>query len=213
MIINHLYQFCFFAIPRTASKAVSSVLLDHFQSEEIMRMHTSYDEFKAQAKPLEHDYFTFTIIRNPLDSLVSAYHKMKSDHNNRFSRGTFRDGRPVAPRSLKAYRFIKEEEASFADYFLRFHQEPFRRPRHEATARKVDRCLRFENLQADFNDTLRMIGLEPFIIPVSNTTAGKHKNFISYYTHDIIPQAVAVTRDIMREWGYAYPKEWQQYLQ
>jgi hypothetical protein len=212
MIINHQHQFCFFAIPRTASKAVSAVLIAHCQSEEIMRMHTSYDEFQAQAKPSEREYFSFTIIRNPLDSLVSAYHKIKSDHNSRFSRGTYKDGRPLTPRAISAYRFIKEKEASFVDYFLKFHQEPFRRPRHEATARKVDRCLRFENLQDDFNDTLQMIGLEPRIIPVRNTTAGKHKDFVSYYTPEIIPQAITVTRDIMNSWGYVYPKKWQVFL-
>jgi hypothetical protein len=212
MIINHQHQFCFFAIPRTASKAVSAVLIEHYHSEEILRMHTSYDEFQSQAKSSEREYFSFTIIRNPLDSLVSAYHKIKSDHNNRFSRGTYKDGRQLAPRALKAYRFIKERDASFAEYFLEFHQEPFRRPRHEATAQQVDRCLKFENLQDDFNDTMQTIGLEPLVIPIYNTTAGKRKDFASYYTPEIIPQAITVTQDIMSNWGYAYPQGWHTFL-
>lgn len=208
MIINHQYQFCFFAIPRTASKAVSAVLKEKFDSDEILKMHTSYEEFMNQASKAEQQYFTFTIIRNPLDSIVSAYHKIKSDHNKRFSRGAYKDGRPIAKRAIEAYRFIAERDASFADYFAVFHQDEFRRPRHETTVQKVDYCLRFENLQEDFNATMNKIGLPSAKIPVYNATKGKSSEFLSYYNPAIIPQAIRVTATIMAEWGYSYPEHW-----
>lgn len=209
MIINHQYGFCFFAIPRTASKALSQALIDQLGSEEILRMHTSYEEFFAQANRKEKRYFTFTTIRNPLDSIVSAYFKKKNNHNGRFSRGTFKDGRPIGKRAMEEYRFIVEHEADFAAYFKHFYTQEYRIPRHEATAKKVDCLLRFEHLADDVQQLCQSQDWPMVAVPLKNKTAGKADDFLQYYTPKVIAQAKKVVGPLMMDWGYDFPKEWK----
>lgn len=210
MVINHQYRFCYFAIPRTGSQATTKVLIDEFGSQEIMRMHTSYDEFQEQASDDEKEYYTFCAVRNPLDSLVSAYFKKKTDHRGRFSRGTFlRTGRPVAELALEKYRFITEQQATFAEYFKKFHTTPYRLPRHESTVRQVDFVMKFEELEDDFAKFLKHFNLPLRSIPKVNKTKQRSADFLSYYTPEIIPQAMEVMKDIMANHGYSFPAEWK----
>ncbi|PHI20312.1 hypothetical protein CEQ90_08995 [Lewinellaceae bacterium SD302] len=203
MIINHAYQFCFFAIPRTASKAISKLLVEEMGSKEIHKMHTSYGEFRQLATPKEKDYFTFATIRNPMDSVVSAYFKKKNDHNGRFSRGTFKGGRPIGAKAMAEYRFIVENDADFSTYFLEFYREPYRIPRHEETARSVQTILRYESLDADFATLAAKKWNRPDLkIPVFNQTAGKSRNFLDYYTPEALERAHFVFGRLMGEWGY-----------
>ena len=208
MIINHQYRFCFFAIPRTASKALSQALIDQLGSEEILRMHASYPEFMEQASAKERRYFTFTTVRNPLDSIVSAYFKKKNDHNGRFSRGTFKEGRPIGKRAMTEYRFIVDNDADFATYFAHFYQEEYRIPRHEKTASKVDHILKFERLAEDVQQLCTQQDWPPVSIPLKNKTEGKTASFLDYYTPQIIPQAKRVVGPLMSDWGYDFPAEW-----
>ena len=209
MIINHLHRFCYFAIPRTASKAISKVLLEKFSSESILRMHSSYQEFQNSARQEELSYFTFTSIRNPLDSVVSAYFKKKMDHNGRFSRGTFkRTGIPIGERAMEEYRFITANDASFQEYFKVFYTKPYTVPRHENTVKKVDAIIRYEHLNEDFASVTEKLGLSFYPIQRVNKTAGKSKDFLQFYTPDIIPQAIEIFTPLMKSWGYNFPKGW-----
>jgi hypothetical protein len=209
MIINHQYRFCYFAIPRTASKAISKVLIDKLGSESILRMHSGYREYLAVASPTESEYFSFASVRNPLDSVVSAYFKKKSDHNGRFSRGTFKKtGKPIGTRAMEEYRFIKETDASFQEYFQQFYTDTYTVPRHEETIEKVDALIRYEHLNEDFAQVMDRLGLPFFEIPLINKTNDKPKDFLSFYSPEIIPRAIKVFTPIMEKWGYSFPEAW-----
>ena len=204
MIINHKNQFCFFAIPRTASKAISKALIENIGSAERLRMHSSYDEFMAIASAKETNYFTFATVRNPMDSIVSAYFKKKNDHKGRFSRGTFQGtGRPVGEKAMKEYRFITENDADFATYFKEFYQEVYSIPKHEATIEKVDAIIRYEYLREDFTAVLKKLNLPDITIPLTNKTQEKEKHFMEYYSGNIFSQAQRVLGPLMKKWGYA----------
>lgn len=211
MIINHEYKFCFFAIPRTASKALSKALVEQLGSEDILKMHISYEEFMEQASTEEKKYFTFTIIRNPLDSLVSAYFKKKNDHNGRFSRGAFKNGRPIGKRAMDEYNFITQEQATFSTYFKKFHQERYAIPRHEGTVKKVDHILRFEHLQADVAQLCAEKGWPALEIPVFNSTKEREKDFLQYYEPEVISLAIKNVGPLMERWGYEIPETWLDY--
>lgn len=208
MIINDTHKFCFFAIPRTASKAVSHVLVNELDSRQSLRMHASYEEFAQVASPDELSYFKFTTIRNPMDSVVSAYFKKKHDHNGRFSRGTFGKGQPISPKALEQYRFIAETDSPFSEFFKHFYTQPYRRPRLEKTAENCDFVMKFENLEADFQKVLEKLNLPHTPIPVINKTDGKKDDYLQYYTDDVIPLAKDIFGDLMTEWGYEFPKSW-----
>jgi len=209
MIINHQHQFCFFAIPRTASTAISKVLKEQLGSERILKMHNSYSEFMEQASEAEKQYFKFASIRNPMDSVVSAYFKKKTDHNGRFSRGAFKNGNPISEKALEEFAFIKETNASFEDYFQRFHQEPYHRHRHEETIRNMDAIIHFEHLNEDFKKVMDQLNLPFHPVPQVNSTSARDRDFLQFYTPKIIPQAIEVFSEVMGDWGYTFPEEWE----
>jgi hypothetical protein len=69
--------------------------------------------------------------------------------------------------------------------------------------------IRFEHLQADFAEVLRRLWIEQKRpLPRVNKTDAKTVDFLSYYTPDIIEQAVQVFGPYMEEWGYELPPEW-----
>jgi hypothetical protein len=208
MIISHEHRFCYFALPRTGSKAVSKALSDGGYGKQVTPMHQSYEEFMETAQAAESQYFTFCTVRNPLDSAVSAFFKKKNDHNGRFSRGTFSNGRPISPSNLEEYRFIRDNNADFASYFEQFHCRQYSRPRHEETVKRVDRVLRYENLSDDFLSVLDSLKLPPVSLPVYNVTTGKDADFLTYYPEHIRSRAKKVFGRLMANWGYDFPVGW-----
>jgi len=209
MIISHAHRFCFFAIPRTGSSAIKLALLEAGIGQEIKPRHISYTEFMSTASPEVKNYYTFTSVRHPLDSVVSAYFKRKNDHNGRFSRGTFKNRRPIANNQLEAFRFIRDTGADFPTYFEHFHCTPYRKPRHQATVTSVNRILRFESLQEDFSKVMKELDLPEIILPRYNSTAGRVSGYQSYYPPRIQHQAKEMFGDIMDAWGYNFPTDWE----
>lgn len=208
MIINHQYQFCFFAVPRTASTAISEVLKEKYGGLRILKRHNSYQEFIDQAEDHEKGYFKFASVRNPMDSVVSAYFKKKADHNGRFSRGTYHDGRPIGKQSMEEYTFITTENASFQDYFIKFYTEPYERKRHEHTIEQMDAIIRFEYLNEDFKKVMKQLNLPFYPIPVINSTSNRSRDFLQFYSPEIRERAIQVFSPIMKKWGYTFPADW-----
>ena len=106
------------------------------------------------------------------------------------------------------YRFIKRTEADFATYFRRFYHIPYN-TWSDMSHRDFNYVIRFEHLQADFARVLELIGLEQKRpLPHVNRTGGKERDYLAYYTPDIIPRARRVFGPYMEQWGYGFPPEW-----
>lgn len=208
MIISHTHKYCFFAIPRTGSQALSQHLLDNYAGLYIPPMHQSYLEFNQSSDYSFEEYTSFTIVRNPLDSLVSSYFKMRNDHNGRFSRGYFKNGRPISETKLKEFDFIQSNDASYSEYFLRFITDVYWLPRHISTAKCVDHVLKYEHLERDFNSLCAALDLNYKPIPIINPTQGRKSNWTEYYTIEARERAKKVCLPIMKEWSYDFPQDW-----
>lgn len=186
------------------------MLVEELGSEEVYQMHLGYEDFLKIASEEEKGYYKFASIRNPLDSVVSAYFKKRADHNGRFSRGTFKKGKPIAPAALAEYDFIVNQGADFPTYFKEFFKDPYHRPKHEATVRNMNALIRFENLQADFNEIMDQLALPQLEIPIFNKTAERRPDFLTYYTPEIKDQAIRCFSPIMADWGYDFPPQWKE---
>jgi hypothetical protein len=208
MIISHHFKYCFFAIPRTGSQALSRHLIDNYKGIRMGRMHAGFEEFHRDTHNTFKDYFSFTIIRHPLDSIVSAYFKKKTDHNQRFSRGVFRNGRRIGRRSMEEYRFIKEHDASFSDYFLHFFTEPLEWPRHTNTKSSVDMVLRFETIEPDFQAVCKKLHMPNLTIPKINKTSSRSSDWRKYYDQEARQRAKQAVAPLMQIWGYDFPQDW-----
>lgn len=137
---------------------------------------------------------TFTTVRNPFDSLVSAYVKKRDTVPGKSWAGNHpvTRARVAAAAALPFPAFIEEQYGG-------------RKPRH-LYAHQLDGAdvvMRFEQLQADFDGVLDRLGIAHVHIPVSNTTS-RDADYRSYYT----PRAREIVADVfapdLERFGYEF---------
>lgn len=210
MIISHEHRYLFVELPRTGSTAVRRELRELYDGVPILHKHATYLEFERQASDDEKRYFVFSGIRNPLDSVVSRYFKLRTDQRGRFS-DTRRQNNA---RSLNAwmdrrlYRFLERTDADFSTYFLRFYRFPYDTWASLSHA-NFDYLIRFEHLADDFETALRRIGLEPVRrLPQLNSTAARSRAFADYYSPRARQRAKRIMGPYMERWGYDFPEDW-----
>src|SRR3989344_4669838 len=143
MIISHKHKYIFIELDRTASSAIAKELCENYEGTPILWKHARYCDFLRIAKPKEKRYFVFSGIRNPLDVLVSIYFRYKSDHSQLFSK----QKKGVTKYNLIQYRFIKDNEADFTDFFKKFYANNIYNEWKTKGFGSFDYIYRFENLQ------------------------------------------------------------------
>lgn len=216
MIISHKHKYIFIELPLTASTAIAKELKELYEGEEIMYKHASYSKFLKQANEKEKKYFSFSGIRNPLDQAVSHYFKYLSDHKNKYSKPPKRKKgvgkiKYLIDQSIhqKKFKFISANNPSFEEFFLKFYNIPYSNwslVHHKA----MNAVIRFENLQEDFESTLKSIGIEPVrSLPRDNKTAQKEKSFWEYFeSKESKEKAAKIFGPYMTYWNYEFPKSW-----
>lgn len=209
MIISHKHKYLFVELPLTASTAISKELCDTYDGAPILRKHARYHEFLKIAKPDEKNYFVFSCIRNPLDTIASQYFKRKTNHKGNYTKMErwLGRGRHVRRHALEEFDFVKNTGADFPAFFKKFYKLPY--DNWSSLAHKeFDFVIRFENLQDDFAEVLELLGIEQKRpLPLVNKTSEK-QDFLAYYTPEIYEQARRVCGPFMKKWGYDFPPEW-----
>jgi hypothetical protein len=196
-------------MPVTASYALRGELCTYYGGESILHKHAVYSEFRQIASADEMSYFTFATVRNPLDVVVSRYCKLKSDH-----KGVFSD--PLAAQRLQVdyhdyikYKFIHDTNATFEMFFLKYYSHRPYGDMIDLESTNLDFVIRYERLQEDFAEVLRLLGLKQVrSIPVINKTLQKRDDWQEYYKPDLIPHAKRTFGPFMKKWGYHFPPSW-----
>ncbi len=203
MIISDEHKYVFVELPWTASTAISKELREHYGGRRVLRKHSSYREFLKYASPEQKKYFVFSGVRNPLDELVSVYVKYVTDHRANYTNNK----NWVTRRKKRRYEWVQENTPSFAQFFLRFYHLPLENW-SSLDHHHFDYVYRLENLQEDFAEILRRIGLQPMrSLPVVHRTEGKAAGQ-SYYKPETYKRARFVCGPLMERWGYEFPPEW-----
>ena len=118
MVISHKHRsFVSLELPHTASTSIRRELCEYYDGTTILLKHASYKTFLKTATDEEKNYFVFSCIRNPLDNAVSVFFKLKTDHRGRFANPKQNKKRRI--RAKRIYKFIQENNADFATYFLK----------------------------------------------------------------------------------------------
>lgn len=214
MIISAKHRYLFIELPLTGSTAVAKELVELYDGQNILRKHSTYDEFLRSPHCDGGKRCVIAGIRNPLDQAVSHYFKLKLDHNSKFSRQA--QGRNDGSlhshlfRRLRARQFnaVHNEDASFERFLVEFYPRPYSNW-SILSHKQFDAVLRFENLSRDFSEALRRVGIAPQRdLPIRNKT-GERGEWIDYYRSERIREhAKWVFAPFMAYWEYAFPSEW-----
>ena len=210
MIISHEHRYVYVEVPRTGSTAVAAELEAKYGGQQMLRKHATYRDFLAQATADEQGYFVFSGIRNPLDVAVTRYAHVKENGAGHFTTpGEVAKRNSIASRlERRVYSWTQRHDATFEQFLARWYLLPYD-TWTSLDHHRMDSIIRFEALAADFDATIRKIGLEPVRpLPVLNATPGRDRDFLSYYTPRAIRRATWVFGPYMEEWGYAFPEAW-----
>lgn len=209
MIISHRYRYVFVELPRTGSTAIRHELRELYDGEAILRKHATYEEFRRQASPAELEYFSFSAIRDPLDDVISRYHKLLTDHKDRFTDPRQRARQRPLNRLIddRMYRFLQREDADFPSFFMHFYVLPYD-TWASLSHDRLDYVMRFERLAEEFDTVLRKIGIEPVrALPVVNRTS-RPRGIAEFYPPETRGRARRVFGPYMQRWGYRFPDDW-----
>jgi len=209
VIINRRLKYLFVEPPFTGSTAIATELQKHYGGESIVWKHAKYTEFRAEFGNEANDYFVFASNRNPLDQAVSEFVKLRNNHRDNFTtpHKFLRNGGYITEEALEEFRWVRDNDADFHDYFARYKNKLFNNwylLGHERFAHVIE----FTNLAEEFDAVLRRIGIEPVRkLPKINPTEGK-KSFAEYYPRATWEQAFRCYGPFMRKWGFSFPVEW-----
>ncbi len=203
MIISDEHKYVFVELPQTATTAISQELRDHYGGRVVLRKHSNYRQFLKYASPEQKKYFVFSGVRNPLDEAVTSYIKYKQDHRGNYSRKMAW----VSRAKLRRFKYVTEKKATFPEFFFRFYRLPMENW-SSLDHNRFDFVYKLENIQEDFAELIRRIGLELVRpLPILHKTEDK-ESWHSYYTPETRRHARFVFGPLMEQWGYDFPPDW-----
>ena len=212
MIISHKYKFLFIGLPFSASSAITKELHVNYEGKPFLRKHSLYHEFEKVATKEEQKYFVFAVLRNPMEIAVTVYEKMKVNAKGNFTNPDLfkENGGHITKNHRLRFNYIKTNNASFQEYFIKFHTKPYDNL-SSITLDKCDFVIRYENISEDYLLALKKAGIDnPTPLPVANKTKGKKQDMSLYYTEDIRKQAIYVFGPFLARYNYSFPVEWGQ---
>lgn len=152
----------------------------------------------AQYRKQHPQILSFTVVRNPWDRLVSAYHFLAQG-------GLNPQDTADAERFVSPYRNFNEFVANaFTDNAIldQLHFRPQYQWISDESGLVVDFVGRFESLQQDISRFLELTGLPDYRLPHVNRA--EHKDYRQYYSGKSIEiVAAAYARDV-ELFGYSY---------
>lgn len=153
-MINKKYKFLFIHNKKCAGRSIKEGLLEAYKDDlgsfleegckspflvnDIQSSnHWSLSQYKYYLKDDLKDYFKFISVRNPWDKLVSLYYFLKAVENYNKTFGIFCNERRNLLKNLTLEKKIKTKDKIDIDFVIRF-----------------------ENLQEDFNQCMKMIDIK-----------------------------------------------------
>jgi len=211
MIISHKYKFLFIGLPFSASSAITKELYKEYEGKPYLRKHSLYHEFLKVATEEEKKYFIFSVLRNPMEIVVTVYEKMKANAKGNFTNPDLftENGGHINKKQRERFNFIHNNNASFQEYFKKFFNKPF----DNFSRLTIDNCdyvIRYENISEEYKTALVKAGIKnPKELPVANKTSGKKEDLNEYYTEDIQNLALFVFGPFLEKYEYDIPRNWK----
>lgn len=202
MVTSELYSYMgfddlraiFVHIPKCAGVSVARSIFGNLAGG-----HASLNEYVNTFEPkCISSYFKFTIVRNPWDRLVSAFHYLK--------RGAFdEESRDWARRELGQFSRFDE----FVEGWLNkdnIWKWPHFRPQYHYIVEKRNRVQMdfvglFENIDEDFRYITRRLGVD---CRLDEANRGKHDDYRNYYSEETMRIVARVYKTDIDLLGYTF---------
>ena len=211
MIVSYEHNFIFVHIFRTAGRSFTKALKQKGLEEipgQTHRHHTALEIKALVGDECWNESFTFAVIRNPWERLLSQY----LYHNQTIRQFKARHGQKptkVARRTQRNMRKFRNFDA-FIHWFA-MKEEVNEWTRHKLTQSEflfddsgeqlVDYIMRFENLEPDTRVLEEKLGFEidlPFI------NYQPHRHYSEYYTDETRDIVADVCRHEIEQFGYTW---------
>lgn len=193
MIISHNNRFVFVHIQKTAGKSLRRFLFDNFSDAEFYKGTHDFARvaFEELGKAWWSKSFSFAFVRNPWDRLVSWY-SMVHKRSHRLSE----EEKGTSGAYNKLWQYVHEHSSSFEEFVLNctaaiedhdgvksfwFNQLDYITDKNGKVI--VDFIGRYENLETDFREVARRLGVEKPALTHRNPS--KHAHYSRYYTPEI----------------------------
>jgi hypothetical protein len=184
-MLFHQYKSAFIHIPKTAGVSIRNTL-----DETLPHEHLPASEIKSRLGGKE--YTVFTVIRNPLDRMVSAYHYLKQYKPKIMPSTSFEEWVFYTKKNWGRLKLGPPE----ADHI-------YPTQTHWLNADLPIKILRFERLIEDWEELAHQINAPTKLLHIN---ASIHEQWIKYYTVDTIKIVIDLYQQDMERFDYSPPK-------
>lgn len=184
---RHVRPYVFIHINKTGGSSIEHALgvgLDHSTAAE------KFEQLGAEAWAKK---FTFTMVRNPWDKVVSHYHwRVKTNQTG------------IADQGLEFSEWVRR---AFGDQDPRYHDDPrMFMPQRQWLVDRNDQMIvefvgRFENLADDFEVIRRRLDLDATLGHAKPTTRDHYRTYYDSTTQELVERVYA---EDLEEFGYSF---------
>lgn len=204
MIISHKYKYIFIQLEQTGSSSMAKELCKYYDGVPILWKHARYSDFLKLASEDERKYYSFSGVRNPLDSVVSLYFRHKFDPANRFKNLDNNSSK----LNIKMFNFIKND-CDFAIFLKKFYYKSIYHNWKSRDFKKLNYVYKYENIQNDFSIILTKLNIKQIRpLPNKSRAINREKDFKVYYPDEIQGMAKIIFSYQMKKFNYLFPKYW-----
>lgn len=204
-LILNKNQTLFVHVPKTGGTSISSWIENNFEFQKTDRIHCSLDEASNYFKK---KYFSFAVVRNPWDRMVSYYYFIKRHTNDRLIHNTLNSVHKLKWKSyFKKIEYLKKRlsELNKGFYFFLENKNLWELGAISTQTQivsGVDKILKFETLENDFTMIQeRLYCFKP--LPKLNLT--NHEYYKNYYKHSKFIDIVAEHfKDDIKNYNYSW---------
>lgn len=179
--ISHLHQCIFIHIPKAAGTSIKQAL------DLPGGGHPPWQYYYTTYPLLWHKYSSFTVVRNPWDRLVSAYHYAKTRnsywHNDKS--GLHPDYRTLQDKTFSECVSILKNERGLLKHESWLNQTIWTTGANQFNEKTimVDHVLRFENLAKEYARFCKLLNIKPGKLPDRNRTE-REREYKHYYDQE-----------------------------
>ncbi len=189
-MICHERKFIFIHIPKTAGHSIDTLFTSHKMVGEALWHYSASELIDHLGLESFSQFYKFTVVRNPWDRIVSEYIWQGSNFKTQIQTPwgnkeiSFKDFVKSIKDFPSDHRFVKDSKDLHFYYPPKEIKNGHLSDQYSFIVDKssnivVDKIIRYENLQTEFDATLKEIGISQKTLPHMNKT--KHKHYTEYY--------------------------------